>query len=364
MGANAAGDQTPAVISVVPVPSKAAVVHPGAKTWNELTESGMERFATKDMKMRGDAGMRIEAALKSPTVMDFDQTPLGDVIDYLKDYHQIEIQFDKKAMDDAGINTDVPVTRSLKGISLKSALRLVLHDLGLTYVVENAALLITTPAEAERRLTARVHSVSDLVIPVKGPAAGLEGVGSLKIQLQQPAAAAGQLLTFRSLGTEPELVLTLADRGRFDALAWGLALAVGLLGVAMTNRPLRTKVSYIFAVALAATLLPLVWDDLEIIRTCNMVFFAASLLVPYYLLAGLLKWSCGALGRGGCCRAAPAKTAAVGLLAVLLAAAALSASAQTPKEGARLPPPSPAPPKRRSRPPSTRRPRSSSPTRR
>ena len=105
------------------------------------------------------------------------------------------------------------------------------------------------------------------------------------------------MLTFRSLGTEPELVLTLADRGRFDALAWGLGLAVGLFGVAMTNRPVRRKISFIFAVALLSTLLPLVWDDLAIVRTCNMVFFAAAILVPYYLLAGLLKWSLHGLCR-------------------------------------------------------------------
>ncbi len=41
---------------------------------------------------------------------------------------------------------------------------------------------------------------------------GLEGASSLKIELQEPAAPAGQTLTFHSLGAEPELVLTLADR--------------------------------------------------------------------------------------------------------------------------------------------------------
>ncbi len=141
------------------------------------------------------------------------------------------------------------------------------------------------------------------------------------------------MLTFRSLGTEPELVLTLADRGRFDALAWGLALAVGLFGVAMTNRPVRRKISFIFAVALLSTLLPLVWDDLAIVRTCNMVFFAAAILVPYYLLAGLLKWSLHGLCRACCSCAVPSKVVAAGLLVVLLAALAGGAAAQTAKEG-------------------------------
>ena len=32
---------------------------------------------------------------------------------------------------------------------------------------------------------------------------------------------------------------------------------------------------------------------------CNMLFYAASLLVPYYLLAGLVKWLARPLRRRG-----------------------------------------------------------------
>ena len=78
------------------------------------------------------------------------------MIDYLKDYHQIEIQLDKRAMDDAGIGTDTPVTKSLKGVSLKSALRLMLPELNLTYVIKDEVLLITTTEAAENMLTTRV----------------------------------------------------------------------------------------------------------------------------------------------------------------------------------------------------------------
>ena len=52
--------------------------------------------------MRGPAEKKIEAALKSPTHLEFVDTPLTNVVDYLKDYHQIEIQLDKKAMDGGG----------------------------------------------------------------------------------------------------------------------------------------------------------------------------------------------------------------------------------------------------------------------
>ncbi len=74
--------------------------------------------------------------------MEFIETPLQDVIDFLKDFHQIEIQIDQKSLDDVGIGTDTPITRNLKGITLRSALRLLLRDLDLTYLIRDEVLLI------------------------------------------------------------------------------------------------------------------------------------------------------------------------------------------------------------------------------
>ena len=82
----------------------------------------------------GTAEKRIHDALKSPTQLEFIETPLSDVIDYLKDYHNIEIQLDNKALTDVGIGSDTPVTKNLKGISLRSALRLLLGDLELLHL--------------------------------------------------------------------------------------------------------------------------------------------------------------------------------------------------------------------------------------
>ena len=52
-----------------------------------------------------------------------------------------------------GIGTDTPVTKNLKGITLRSALRLMLRELSLTYIIKDEVLLITTPEEAESQLS-------------------------------------------------------------------------------------------------------------------------------------------------------------------------------------------------------------------
>ena len=112
---------------------------------------------------RGSAEKKILRALASPTQIDFIETPLQDVIDFLKDYHGIEIQIDAKALNDVGIDPTTSVTKNLKGVPLRSALKLILRELDLTYVIQDDVLLITTPEEAETRLSTVVYPVGDLI---------------------------------------------------------------------------------------------------------------------------------------------------------------------------------------------------------
>jgi hypothetical protein len=88
------------------------------------------------------AEKRLAAALASPTQIEFVDTPLKDVVDYLKDLHHIEIQFDEKALKGVGIDESTPVTRDLRGVSLRSALSAILGDLGLDSEIRDEVLLI------------------------------------------------------------------------------------------------------------------------------------------------------------------------------------------------------------------------------
>lgn len=110
----------------------------------------------------------IRKALDEKTVMEFVETPLQDAVEYLQKKHKINIQLDKKALDDAGLGTDTPITRSLKDISLRSALRLMLREFDLTWVIENEVLLLTTIDEAGQNLVTQVYDVVDLVVTDEG----------------------------------------------------------------------------------------------------------------------------------------------------------------------------------------------------
>ena len=92
----------------------------------------------------------IRAALDQNTDFNFTEKPFYGVIDDLQQRHGIEIELDLRALDDASIPRDTPVTRRLKGVTLRSALNLLLNDLDLTYVIQNGVLMVTTEAEAQK----------------------------------------------------------------------------------------------------------------------------------------------------------------------------------------------------------------------
>ena len=110
----------------------------------------------------------IEKALAAKTSCEFIETPLGDVVDFFREMHKINIIADKKALDDVGIGTDTPITARISGVSFCSALELILRPLDLSWTIHNEVLLVTTPEEAETMLVTKVYPVADLLAPGDG----------------------------------------------------------------------------------------------------------------------------------------------------------------------------------------------------
>ena len=98
------------------------------------------------------ARARIEKVLDSLTELELFETPLDEVVNLIKENHRIEVQIDKQALDDVGIATDTLITKSLKGITLRSALNLMLHELDLTWIIIDEVLLITLARRGGRTI--------------------------------------------------------------------------------------------------------------------------------------------------------------------------------------------------------------------
>ncbi|MEL6107800.1 MAG: hypothetical protein AAFU85_17380 [Planctomycetota bacterium] len=103
---------------------------------------------------------RIVAALNRQTTVSFIETPLSDAARTISEMHNIPIIIDNRALEEIGLDAETPVTIDLKGVSLRSLLRLMLRDNDLTYMVKDEVLQITTREAAEDNLILKMYTLS------------------------------------------------------------------------------------------------------------------------------------------------------------------------------------------------------------
>ena len=85
---------------------------------------------------------------------------------YFAELHNITILINSNDLGEEGLTVDEPVNVSLSGIKLKSAMNIILKPIGLTYLIEDEVMKITTIVKADEILSTRVYPVADLVISV------------------------------------------------------------------------------------------------------------------------------------------------------------------------------------------------------
>ncbi|HET6881200.1 MAG TPA: STN domain-containing protein [Pirellulales bacterium] len=118
---------------------------------------------------RPDNEQRFEEALGQGATLDFDEVPLTALIEYFREATKLDIVLDSKALVDAGVGTDAPVSIHVSNASYKTALRLVLDQLDLTWVYRGEVVLVTSKTEAEGMLTTKFYDVRDLLEDPESP---------------------------------------------------------------------------------------------------------------------------------------------------------------------------------------------------
>lgn len=107
---------------------------------------------------------QIEQALAEPAELDFVDTSLPEVVEFLRERYDINVVIDRQALYDVGVGLDTPmVTIKLSNVSLRSALDLMLGQLALARTIGGDVLLITTEEEAESVVVPKIYDVTELV---------------------------------------------------------------------------------------------------------------------------------------------------------------------------------------------------------
>ena len=122
------------------------------------------------VSISGPADLRVCEELKANTEIAFIECPLADVLDTLKDYHNVPFKIDEEALEAAGIPPDTPITAKHTNVPLREALNSVLEPLELVSTLGDATLIVTTEASfAEKRpnlteLREAVPSLKDVLV--------------------------------------------------------------------------------------------------------------------------------------------------------------------------------------------------------
>src|SRR5262249_31256054 len=114
--------------------------------------------------------LAIEAKLKEPISRNVDKQPLSEVITFLQNYSGLNIVPDPKGLAEEGLSSSSPVSLQVNNVSMKTALKLMLRPLGLTYKVEDEVILITSPQATVAETITQTYYVGALMMPPNKPA--------------------------------------------------------------------------------------------------------------------------------------------------------------------------------------------------
>ena len=125
-----------------------------------------KKWAAVDLHRNSPAEQRIFEELQRETEANFPDIPLSEVMTYFAELHNITILINSNDLGEEGLTVDEPVNVALSGIKFKSAMNIILKPIGLTYVIEDEVMKITTIVKADEIYATRVYPVADLVISV------------------------------------------------------------------------------------------------------------------------------------------------------------------------------------------------------
>jgi hypothetical protein len=103
-------------------------------------------------------------ALAKPIKVEFRNSKLQDVMEYISTMTGRTIILDKNALEEGQLTYDTPINCALKTpVATRTALRAVLSNVNLTYVVRDGVIHVTNQARAKDLMVTRTYYIGDLV---------------------------------------------------------------------------------------------------------------------------------------------------------------------------------------------------------
>ncbi len=98
--------------------------------------------------------------------LEFEDTPLMDVLDFVRDAAGIDIVVDPRVRE-ADPGDAMRVTFKVRDLPLRSALKLLLETKGLTTTIRDGVLVVLAAADLDREVVTRIYDVRDLLLKIE-----------------------------------------------------------------------------------------------------------------------------------------------------------------------------------------------------
>lgn len=106
----------------------------------------------------------IVKALSSTIKPEYKDVTLFDVLDDLATKLNVTFVLDKSSLADAGVTSDTQVTLVLpRGVTARTAVRKMLADVGLAYVIKNETIQVVSDAKAKEMMVTRTYYIGNLL---------------------------------------------------------------------------------------------------------------------------------------------------------------------------------------------------------
>jgi hypothetical protein len=160
------------------------------KDWKEKTERRLKgtRATQAELKML--------QALAKPIPAEFKSVKLQEAMQAVSTAMDRTILIDPAALQENGITYELPVTLNARTLAARTVLRHLLSQVGLTYVIRDDVINVTTPGRARDMMVTKSYYIGDIVSGV-----GLFGGGAQwgpaldQVQLAQNVNAVIEMIT-------------------------------------------------------------------------------------------------------------------------------------------------------------------------
>ena len=162
-------------------------VYPLADLYLENRVPTLDLLANPYLDRNQAAEARIRTKLDRPISVEFEETPLTQVVEHLAGVLNDTVIIDRQALEDVSLPMTCPITAHWKDVPARQTLAWILEQEDLDYYINDEALVITTPEEKEMHMKVRLHSARGIVFqyPVAAerpgmPSSMLGAAGSLR----------------------------------------------------------------------------------------------------------------------------------------------------------------------------------------